>query len=117
MALDFESWDDDGELQGDIFTTSLSTVKTSLSSRLSVRSESVAGDDEDWNVSITPADHQATTQAISSAKQAGIPLPSNIPASALLGGSIKRLGKKTTNQPILDDWADDITFIRQQQKS
>lgn len=110
MALDFESWDDDGELQGDIFTTSLSTVKTSLSSRLSVRSESIAGDDEDWNVSITPTDHQATAQAILSAKQAGIPLPSNIPASALLGGSIKRLGKKISNQSILDDWADDIDF-------
>lgn len=109
MAHAMESWDDDGELQGDIFTTSLSTVKTSFSSRMSVRSDSNAGDD-DWNLNITPNDANSSAQAISAAHQAGIPLPDNVPSSALLGGSIKRLGKKQSQKSVLDDWADDLEF-------
>lgn len=109
MALDLESWDDDGELQGDIFTTSVSTAKTSFSSRLSVRSESNAGDD-DWDVSITPTDAQTSSSIARSAKQAGIPIPSDIPVSALLGGAIKRLGKTNPHHSTVDDWGDDLDF-------
>jgi hypothetical protein len=103
-----ENWDDDGDFQGDLFPNSMSTVP-SLSSRVSVRSESNTGDD-DWQVLITPNDKLSTLNAISSAKQAGIPIPTSVPSSALLGGSIKRLGKKKSSRKIAvdDDWGNDL---------
>jgi hypothetical protein len=103
-----ESWDDDDDLQGDFqgFGMSVGTAQ-SISSRLSIRSESVAGDD-DWNLVLQPDDEQSTTNALQSAKHAGIPLPSGITSSALLGGTIKRLGKKTTRQKVEDDWDNDM---------
>jgi hypothetical protein len=105
-----ESWDED--FDGDInpFGASVGTAhtQTSISSRLSVHSESLAGD-EDWNVVLQQNDEQSTTQAIQSAKQAGIPLPNNVPTSALLGGTIKRLGKKKSRPRINeDDWGMDF---------
>ncbi|KAK5120164.1 hypothetical protein LTR85_006645 [Meristemomyces frigidus] len=107
MAM--ECWDDDADFQGDFnpLGNSVGTAQTSISSRLSVHSESLAGDD-DWNVVLQPNDELSTNQAIQSAKQAGIPLPSNIPSSALLGGTIKRLGKKPSRQKIGDDWDNDL---------
>lgn len=103
-----ESWDDDDDLQGDFqgFGISVGTAQ-SISSRLSIRSESVAGDD-DWNLVLQPDDEQSTTNALQSAKHAGIPLPSGITSSALLGGTIKRLGKKTTRRKVEDDWDNDM---------
>lgn len=109
MATTIENWDDDGDFEGaDLFTHSMSTLP-SVSTRASVRSESNAGDD-DWQVLITPNDESSTMNAISSAKQAGIPIPTSVPSSALLGGSIKRLGKKKSNRKIAvdDDWANDL---------
>jgi len=105
-----ESWDDDADFAGDFNTfagNSVGTAQTSMSSRLSVHSESLAGDD-DWNVVLQPDDEQSTTQAIRSAKQAGIPLPNDVPSSALLGGTIKRLGKKKSRQKVADDWDQDL---------
>lgn len=109
MATAMENWDDDADFQGDFqgFGNSVGTAQTSTSSRLSIHTESLAGD-EDWNVVLSPDDSQATTKAVQSAKQAGIPLPANIPTSALLGGSIKRLGKKPSRQKIDDDWDNDL---------
>lgn len=109
MAMAVESWDDDVDFapEAPLFTQSVSTVQTSLSSRLSVRSESNVGDD-DWNVVLTPNDDQSTTNAILKATQAGIPIPQNVPSSALLGGTIKRLGKKKSRQKIDDDWDNDL---------
>ncbi|KAF2003100.1 hypothetical protein P154DRAFT_487472 [Amniculicola lignicola CBS 123094] len=103
-----ENWDDDGDLQGDIFAASASTMQ-SLSSRVSVRSESNTGDD-DWQVLLTPNDELSTLNAITSAKQAGIPIPTSVPSSALLAGPIRRLGKKNSNRKIVvdDDWGDDL---------
>ena len=105
-----ESWDDDDDLDfggfHGSFNASTGTAQTSISSRLSVHSESVAGGDEDWNLVVN--DEKSTANAIQSAKQAGIPLPENIPQSALLGGTIKRLGKKKSRQKIHDDWDNDI---------
>ncbi|GAB7333218.1 hypothetical protein MBLNU13_g04872t1 [Cladosporium sp. NU13] len=108
MATAMESWDDDDDLQGDFqaFGMSVGTAQ-SISSRLSIRSESVAGDD-DWNLVLQPDDEQSTNNALQSAKHAGIPLPSGITSSALLGGTIKRLGKKTTRQKVEDDWDNDM---------
>lgn len=104
-----ECWDDDADFQGDFnpLGNSVGTAQTSISSRLSVHSESLAGDD-DWNLELQPNNELSTTQAIQSAKQAGIPLPSNVPSSALLGGTIKRLGKKPSRQKIGDDWDNDL---------
>ncbi|GIZ46597.1 hypothetical protein CKM354_000971700 [Cercospora kikuchii] len=104
-----EQWEDD-EFEGQFHafgSASIGTGPLSMSSRMSTRSESVAGD-EDWNVVITPNDEQSTVQAIESAKQAGIPLPENVPTSALLGGTIKRLGKKKSKQKIEHDWENDL---------
>ncbi|TKA32968.1 hypothetical protein B0A54_14354 [Friedmanniomyces endolithicus] len=107
--MEAESWDED--FDGDIqpFGNSVGTTytQTSISSRLSVHSESLAGDD-DWNVVIQPNDEQSTSQAIQSAKQAGIPLPKNVPSSALLGGTIKRLGKQKSRPKLDDDWGMDF---------
>lgn len=103
-----ESWDDDVDFQGDLFTNSVSTVQTNFSSRLSLRSESNAGD-EDWHVLLAPHDVHSTSSAIQSANQAGIPIPQNVPSSALMGGTIRRLGKPSTRPRITDDgWADDL---------
>lgn len=109
MATAMESWDDDKDFQGDFqgFGNSVGTAQGSISSRLSVRSESVAGDD-DWNLVLQPDDEKSTTNALQSAKHAGIPLPAGIPSSALLGGTIKRLGKKPTRQKVEDDWDNDM---------
>ncbi|PNS14621.1 Protein byr4 [Sphaceloma murrayae] len=107
MTAAVESWDDDMDFQGDLFAHSVSTVQTSLSSRLSVNSESNIGE-EDWQVQVTPNDDNSTSHAIQSAKRAGVPIPSNVPASALMGGSIKRLGKKNSRQKLDDGWGDDL---------
>ncbi|KAF1982158.1 hypothetical protein K402DRAFT_340875 [Aulographum hederae CBS 113979] len=103
-----ENWDEDADFQGDLFSNSLSTVQTGFSSRISIHSESNAGEEDNWQVLITPNDDKSTESAISSAKQAGIPIPQNVPSSALLGGTIKRLGKKKSRPKIDDDWGDDI---------
>jgi hypothetical protein len=108
MASGIENWDDADFEDGDGLLFKNSTVH-SLSSRLSVRSESNTGDD-DWQVLLAPDDDLSTNKAIFSAKQAGIPIPTSVPASALLGGSIKRLGKPKNNKKIEldDDWGNDL---------
>ncbi|KAF2145967.1 uncharacterized protein K452DRAFT_324048 [Aplosporella prunicola CBS 121167] len=112
-----ENWDDDADFHGDLFAHSVASSATghtafSFSSRAnSARSESLTGDD-DWHVLIAPNDESSTKHAISSAKQAGIPIPGDVPSSALLGGTIKRLGKKPSRQKVAadDDWGDDLEF-------
>ncbi|KAH7112170.1 hypothetical protein B0J11DRAFT_619761 [Dendryphion nanum] len=109
-APSVENWDDDSDFQGDLYTNSVGTLPT-LSSRLSVRSgESNFTGDDDWQVLITPNDELSTLNAITSAKHAGIPIPTSVPSSALLGGTIKRLGKKKSNRKIDvdDDWGNDL---------
>lgn len=103
-----ESWDDDDFEAGEGLLFKNSTLH-SLSSRMSVRSESQTGD-EDWQVLITPNDDPSTTRAIASAaKQAGIPIPTSVPSSALMG-SIKRLGTKKSSRKITvdEDWGNDL---------
>jgi hypothetical protein len=114
MAPEIENWDDDADFQGDItFGNSVGARSTTFSSRRSVsaRSESNAAD-EDWQVLLTPNDDNATSNAIASAKQVGIPIPPNIPQSALLGGTIKRLGKQKApaKKNVADEWGDDFDF-------
>ncbi|KAF1844956.1 uncharacterized protein K460DRAFT_336752 [Cucurbitaria berberidis CBS 394.84] len=96
-----ESWDDGDFDDSDGFLFKNSTMQ-SLSSRMSVRSEAESNDD--WQVLITPNDEPSTARAITSAaKRAGIPIPASIAPNALLGGTIKRLGKKSSSRKIEAD--------------
>ncbi len=119
-----ECWDDDEDLQGlvDLNFRSASTATThsnlsaqtshreSISSRISTKSdvESNGGGDEDWQVLIPGDDESSTTDAIASAKSAGIPIPTNVPSSALLGGTIKRLGGRRLKKVLADDWSEGL---------
>jgi len=121
-----ECWDDDEDLQGieDIqFRNASSTTmgsnphhRDSTSSRMSPRSdrESIGGGDEDWQVLLPTDDEKSTADAISSAKTAGIPIPQNVPTSALLGGTIKRLGGRRLKKALGDDWGEEIELPRPQ---
>ncbi|RAK98059.1 putative cytokinesis regulator (Byr4) [Aspergillus ibericus CBS 121593] len=122
-----ECWDDDDDLQcyEDFQLRAASTAtsvtnssirrsghRDSISSRRSARSDldSNTGGDEDWQVQLLDSDEIVTEEAIASAKNAGIPLPANIPRSALIGGTIKRLGHRKQGKDIIDDWSDDVEF-------
>lgn len=122
---DVECWDDDEDLQGiedlnfrmsstttasNSFSTQPSLHRDSISSRLSTKSDmdSNAGVDEDWQVLLPGDEESATTDAIASAKSAGIPIPTNVPSSALLGGTIKRLGGRKLKKVLADDWSEGI---------
>jgi hypothetical protein len=120
-----ESWDDDGDLQclDDTQFHAISTTtsvtgsmlrsghRDSISSRRSLRSdvESNAGD-EDWQLLLRDNDETATEEAIASARNAGIPIPDNVPKSALLSGSIKKLQSKPNKKSAIDDWSEDLEF-------
>ncbi len=111
-----ESWDDDDlDIGGDDFTfrtASLTTTATSnhresISSRLSMRSDFDSNQgDEEKQVHVPGDDEHSTNDAIATATRAGIPIPSNVPASALMGGTIKRLGGRKIKKIIQDDWDD-----------
>lgn len=121
-----ECWDDDDDLQfndnlalraasstGSVTNSSCrpSGHRDSISSRQSARSdsESNAGD-QDWQVLLHDNDEISKKEALASAKNAGIPLPANIPNSALLGGKIKRLSSRRPKRAFVDDWSDDVEF-------
>lgn len=123
-----ECWDDDEDLQGidDLNFQNTSSTAISLSqpnrrdslssSRMSTRSdrESVGGGDEEWQVLLPTDDEKSTADAICSAKSAGIPIPQNVPTSALVGGTIKRLGGRKLKKVLGDDWGDDIEIPKPQ---
>lgn len=125
-----ECWDDDDDLQGidelqfrnvsstTIGSTQASHFRDSTSSRMSTRSdrESIGGGDEDWQVLLPTDDEKSTTDAINAAKSAGIPIPTNVPSSALLGGTIKRLGGRRLKKVLGgDDWGEDIELPKAQE--
>lgn len=120
-----ECWDDDGDLHcyEDIHirtastatsVTNLSTRRSghrdSISSRRSARSDldSNAAEDEDLEVQLPDDEEVLSEEAIASAKNAGIPLPVNVPKSALIGGTIKRLGRRRPRKNFIDDWSEDV---------
>lgn len=119
---DIECWDDDEDLQGidnlqfrntsttTIGSTQASYHRDSISSRVSARSDrdSNGGGDEDWQVLLPTDDESFTSSAIASAQSAGIPIPANVPSSALLGGTIKRLGGRRLKKVFGDDWGEDL---------
>ncbi|PQE09816.1 hypothetical protein CJF30_00010305 [Rutstroemia sp. NJR-2017a BBW] len=108
-----ENWDDDDlDIGGDDFTfrsasvatTVGSTHRDSISSRMSIRSD--FSHNEETHVHLPGDDERATIDAIATAKRAGIPLPQNVPTSALIGGTIKRLGGRKVRKIMQDDWDD-----------
>ncbi|MCJ1352624.1 MAG: hypothetical protein MMC33_002608 [Icmadophila ericetorum] len=120
-----ECWDDDEDLHGfddiqfrNISTTTLgsqasnqlSRRRDSSLSRLSSRSEadSNTGADENWQLVLPNNDDAATSYAIASAQNAGIPIPANVPASALMGGTIKRLGGRRLKKELVENWSEDL---------
>ena len=118
---DIESWDNDDDLQGiedlhfrNISTTTVATNastrgsqhRDSISSRISLRSD--IEDEGDWQLLLPNDDELSTKKAIADAKDKGIPLPANVPTSALLGGTIKRLGGRRIKKAFGDDWNEDF---------
>jgi len=117
---DIENWDDDDfALDTDDLTfRSVSTSanapahrRDSHSSHMSLRSEleSIHGEEEK-QVHLPGDDEKSTLDAIAAAANIGIPIPKNIPSSALMGGTIKRLGGRTLKKIIQDDWENDLEF-------
>lgn len=112
-----ENWDDgdfmvDGDdltLRSASTTTAPSRRRDSNSSHLSIRSEleSWAGAEEK-QVHVPGDDEKSTLDAISAAQNAGIPLPKGIPTSALMGGTIKRLGGRKIRKITHEDWENDL---------
>ncbi|KAF3918811.1 hypothetical protein ABW20_dc0100125 [Dactylellina cionopaga] len=117
-SVAIESWDDDDDFTnvGDLHMSKPSSRfsdRGSTPSRLSVASDSLhdlAFMDELEKELVLP--HPATTispqDAIRSANKAGIPLPNDVPASALTGGSIRKIGGLASKRVVKVDWGEDL---------
>lgn len=119
-----ECWDDDEDLQinddiqfratssaGSISNSSVrpSGHRDSISSRRSGRSELESNvGDEDWQILLPDNDETPKEEVLASATHAGIPIPADVPRSALLGGTIKRLAERKPKRTFVDDWSDDV---------
>ncbi|KAJ2968181.1 hypothetical protein NUW58_g10276 [Xylaria curta] len=114
-----ENWDDDDFMIGDdedlTFRSQRSqsnTRNTSNSCRRDSRSsfrsdrESLPGDER--HVHLPGDDEKSTLDAIAAATHAGIPIPVNVPPSALVGGTIKRLGGRKIKKIFQEDWGDEL---------
>ncbi|KAL2149480.1 hypothetical protein VTH82DRAFT_8131 [Thermothelomyces myriococcoides] len=115
---EIENWDDDEDFifEGDdIVFPSLSNSANIQSNRRDSQSsfrsdfESVHGEEEK-QVHLPDNDEKSTLDAIAAAAKEGIPLPKNVPPSALVGGTIKRLGGRKIKKIIQEDWVDDLEF-------
>ncbi|POS73039.1 cytokinesis regulator [Diaporthe helianthi] len=114
---DVENWDDDDFLIDcdDLALRNPSAMgnppphrRDSLSSHVSVRSEleSLLGEEERV-VHLPGEDERSTSHAIAVAATAGIPIPSSVPSTALVG-TIKRLGGRKVRKILQEDWGDDL---------
>src|SRR6266536_2482144 len=110
-----ECWDDDDlDIDGDDFTvrsaslatTTASHNRESTSSRMSVRSDFDSNQGDEKQVHLPGDDERSTVDAIATATRAGIPIPNNVPPSALMEGTIKRLGGRKIKKIMQDDWDD-----------
>ncbi|KAI2611430.1 uncharacterized protein GGS25DRAFT_195773 [Hypoxylon fragiforme] len=111
-----EDWGDDDDFmidQDDLTFRSNSTNgnsnshhRDSLSSFRSDR-DSLPGNDE-RHVHLPADDEKSTLDAITLATHAGIPIPTNVPPSALMGGTIKRLGGRKVKKIFQEDYGDDL---------
>ncbi|OLN92123.1 Protein byr4 [Colletotrichum chlorophyti] len=116
---EIESWDDDDfqiDTEDITFRTASSATnahparRDSASSHVSLRSEFELIQDEETHVHVPGDDEKSTLDAIAAATSAGIPIPKNVPSSALMGGTIKRLGGRKIKKIIQDDWEDDLVL-------
>ncbi|KAI0403491.1 hypothetical protein F4802DRAFT_571632 [Xylaria palmicola] len=114
-----ENWDDDDFMIGDdedltfrSHSSNNTTHNISTSRRRDSRSsfrsdrESLPGDER--QVNLPGDDEKSTLDAIAAATHAGIPIPINVPPSALVGGTIKRLGGRKIKKIIEEDWGDEL---------
>ncbi|KAK4190252.1 putative cytokinesis inhibitor byr4 [Podospora australis] len=114
---EIENWDDDDFLiEGDDLpfqsqSNSANAPSNRRDSQSSFRSdfESITGEEEK-QVHLPGDDEKSTLDAIAAAAKAGIPIPKNVPPSALMGGTIKRLGGRKIRKIIQEDWVDDLEF-------
>ena len=119
-AVEVENWDQDLDFQGfdDLnfrnFSTNTSATgvpsrslqhRDSLS-RLSAKSE--IDDEGEWQLLLPHGDEKSAQHAIADAKAKGVPIPTNVPSSALIGGTIKRLGGKKVKRILGDEWGEDL---------
>ncbi|KAK7948762.1 uncharacterized protein PG986_009648 [Apiospora aurea] len=107
-----ENWDDDDFMIDDDLTfgngstTGHGHRRDSHNSFRSDR-ESLGGDEERL-LHLPGDDEKSTLDAIAAVTNAGIPIPQNVPPSALVGGTIKRLGGKKLKKIYQEDWGDDL---------
>ncbi|KAG5518502.1 hypothetical protein PMAC_002898 [Pneumocystis sp. 'macacae'] len=92
-----EVWDDDGDLWGDVYD-----VKEDIFDTPVLRDNKEDG--SFTNEIMTKDIHEVMEKA----ERSGIPLPRNITPSALMGGTIHRLGTRKTRVTVMDDWGDDL---------
>jgi hypothetical protein len=123
-----ENWDDDDfmiEDEEDLTFKSHSTTATTIhnisnsrrrdssssrrrDSRSSFRSDRESLPGEERQVHLPGDDEKSTLDAIAAATHAGIPIPTNVPPSALMGGTIKRLGGRKIKKVFQEDWGDEL---------
>ncbi|KAL7795264.1 hypothetical protein V8C37DRAFT_401077 [Trichoderma ceciliae] len=117
VEAEVEDWDDDDFIvDGDELSLRPAAVTTnaqprrrdSTSSHISLRSDLDSAHGEEQYVHLPADDERSTMAAIAAAERAGIPLPKNVPSSALTGGTIKRLGGKKIRKIIDEDWENDL---------
>ncbi|EGR52307.1 uncharacterized protein TRIREDRAFT_73963 [Trichoderma reesei QM6a] len=122
VEAEIENWDDDDfivdgdelSLRPAAVTAAGSTTnaqprrRDSTSSHISLRSDLDSAYGEEQHVHLPADDERSTMAAIAAAERAGIPLPKNVPSSALTGGTIKRLGGKKMRKTIDEDWENDL---------
>ncbi|RYP16245.1 hypothetical protein DL767_010207 [Monosporascus sp. MG133] len=112
---DVEDWDDDDFMidSADLSFQSSSTVVNTQNNRrdshCSFRSDrdSLPGQEE-RHVHVPGDDEKSTLDAIAAAAHAGIPIPPDVPPSALMGGTIRRLGQRSVKRVFQEDWGDDL---------
>ncbi|KAK4101011.1 hypothetical protein N658DRAFT_471929 [Parathielavia hyrcaniae] len=114
---EIETWDDEDFLiDGDDLafhslsnSANISTNRRDSQSSFRSDFESIHGEEEK-QVHLPDNDEKSTLNAIAAAAKAGIPLPQNVPPSALMGGTIKRLGGRKIKKIFQEDWVDDLEF-------
>ena len=130
-----ECWDDDPDFAGldqiqhppataTIPTTATASARAGTdynrrepSSAVSSRRSTITSAYDLDALEVADREHQipfdaSPAAAIKSAQSAGIPIPENVPLSALVGGTIKRFGPSTRARKVTmhDDWGEDLEF-------
>ncbi|KAK4144102.1 uncharacterized protein C8A04DRAFT_36935 [Dichotomopilus funicola] len=117
---EIENWDDDDFLiDGEDIAFPSASNSNSINNASYNRRDSASSfrseydsihAEEEKQVHLPDNDEKSTLDAIAAAAKAGIPLPKNVPPTALMGGTIKRLGGRKIKKIIQEDWVDDLEF-------